>query len=58
MLDRLIERWLAEPYSPVLAVEHARAHVLPRGAQQRVLDDSTITIYRAPLAVPTVVELV
>jgi 16S rRNA (guanine966-N2)-methyltransferase len=48
MLDRLIDTWRAVAFSPVLAVEHARSHVLPPGAIRRTFDDTTITIYRAP----------
>jgi 16S rRNA (guanine966-N2)-methyltransferase len=46
MLDRLIERWLRDPYSKVLVAEHARTHVLPKGALRRTYDDSAVTIYR------------
>lgn len=47
MLDRLIDTWRAIAFAPVLAVEHARNHVLPPGALRRTFDDTTITIYRA-----------
>jgi 16S rRNA (guanine966-N2)-methyltransferase len=47
MLDRLIDTWRAVAFAPVLAVEHARGHVLPPGAIRRTFDDTTITIYRA-----------
>jgi hypothetical protein len=46
MLDRVIDTWREKQFSPVLAVEHARAHELPRGATTRSFDDSAITIYR------------
>jgi len=46
MLDRLIETWQAIRFSPVLAVEHARNHELPRAVQRRTLDDTTLSIYR------------
>ncbi len=46
MLDRLIETWFKLSFSPVLAVEHARTHELPKGAQRRVFDESVVTIYR------------
>jgi 16S rRNA (guanine966-N2)-methyltransferase len=45
MLDRLIDQWLATRFSRMLVVEHARAHVLPRGQRQRTLEDTNITIY-------------
>ena len=47
MLDRLIEGWQSTRFARVLAVEHARTHVLPAGAHHRALDDSAVTIYRA-----------
>ena len=47
MLDRIIESWHTQHFSRVLAVEHARIHVLPRGAFRQTLDDTEITIYRA-----------
>lgn len=47
MLDRLIEGWQATRFARVLAVEHARAHMLPPGGYSRTFDDSGITIYRA-----------
>jgi len=50
MLDRLIETWRATRFAPVLAVEHARTHVLPAGALRRTFDETTITIYRAASA--------
>lgn len=46
MLDRVIEAWQARRFAPVLAVEHARTHALPKGALTRTLDDTSITIYR------------
>ncbi|HMS02916.1 MAG TPA: RsmD family RNA methyltransferase [Gemmatimonadaceae bacterium] len=48
MLDRVIEAWQRSHFSRVLAVEHARTHVIPKGAEHHVLDDTAITIYRAP----------
>ncbi len=47
MLDRVIERWNATRFSRVLAVEHARAHRLPPGADTRMFGDTAITIYRS-----------
>src|SRR4051812_42070675 len=46
MLDRVIESWRATRFSPILAVEHARTHELPAGADRRQFDDTIITIYR------------
>ncbi len=48
MLDRVIETWQQKRFAPVLAVEHARTHELPRGALRRVIEDTAITIYRLP----------
>lgn len=47
MLDRVIEHWQATRFSRVLAVEHARTHVLPAGASRRAFEDTLVTIYRA-----------
>ena len=46
MLDRVIAHWRERGFSRVLAVEHARAHELPKGENHRVYEDSAITIYR------------
>jgi 16S rRNA (guanine966-N2)-methyltransferase len=46
MLDRLIESWQATSFSSVLAVEHARTHELPRATQRRVIEDTSLSIYR------------
>ena len=45
MLDRVIDAWHATRFAAILAVEHARTHVLPRAAFTRAFDDSAITIY-------------
>jgi 16S rRNA (guanine966-N2)-methyltransferase len=46
-LDLVIKSWLASGFSRVLAVEHARTHELPSGAERRTFDDTAVTIYRA-----------
>lgn len=46
MLDRVIETWRDRRFAPVLAVEHARDHELPRGTMRRVFDDTAITVFR------------
>ena len=46
MLDRVIDSWRALKFSRILAVEHARSHDLPSGAQRKAFDDSVVTIYR------------
>ena len=48
MLDRVIDTWRATRFARVLAVEHARAHVLPAGASRRAFDDTLVTVYRLP----------
>jgi 16S rRNA (guanine966-N2)-methyltransferase len=45
-LDRLIEAWLSEPFSELLAVEHALDHPLPQPDDAIQLNDSRISIYR------------
>lgn len=49
MLDRLVETWQRIPFAAVLAVEHARGHALPRAEQRRTIEETTISIYRAPV---------
>ena len=46
MLDRVIESWQANKFSRILAVEHATDHVLPRGYDKRIFEDTAVTIYR------------
>ncbi len=46
MLDRVIDHWREQRFARVLAVEHARTHVLPPGVRQRTFDDTAVTIYR------------
>lgn len=46
-LDWLLRIWTERRFAPVLAVEHAAGHVLPKGALTRRFEDSAITIYRA-----------
>ena len=47
MLDRVLESWRTVRFAPILAVEHAAAHQLPKGWKRRVFGDSVVTIYRA-----------
>ena len=46
MLDRIVASWQASGFSRVVAVEHARGHALPKGAEQKVFEESAVTIYR------------
>jgi 16S rRNA (guanine966-N2)-methyltransferase len=46
MLDMVLESWRSSRFTRILAVEHAVTHDLPRGAQQRVFDDTAVTLYR------------
>jgi 16S rRNA (guanine966-N2)-methyltransferase len=48
MLDRVLDHWRASRFAPVLAVEHAKTHVLPgpAAAVHRIIDDTAISIYR------------
>lgn len=48
MLDRVIETWHATRFSRILAVEHAVEHVLPRGWDKRIFEETAVTIYRVP----------
>ena len=45
-LDRIVERWMTVPFAPILAVEHAPGHHLPKGAHQLVFEASMVTFYR------------
>lgn len=44
--DRLVTRWIAVPFAPVLAVEHAADHCLPGSAERHRLGEATLSIYR------------
>lgn len=44
--DRLVERWRAVPFAPVLALEHASDHRLPGRADRLRLGESTLSCYR------------
>jgi 16S rRNA (guanine966-N2)-methyltransferase len=46
MLDLVLESWRAGRFARVLAIEHARTHVVPAGAQRRMFDETVVTIYR------------
>ena len=45
-LDRILERWQCAPFAPVLCIEHAPEHQLPRGEHRLSFDASIVTIYR------------
>jgi 16S rRNA (guanine966-N2)-methyltransferase len=45
-LDRLVDRWLDEPYSTILTVEHALDHVLPRADTMRRFVETAVSTYR------------
>lgn len=46
-LDRIVQRWLEQPFSRTLAVEHAFDHELPRPTLSKRFEDSSFSIYRA-----------
>lgn len=48
MLDRVIESWKERHFSPILAVEHAADHKLPKGDVHKSFGDTAITIYHNP----------
>ncbi len=52
LLDRTIEIWRRQDFSPILAVEHARDHALPGGALRKNFEESAFTIYRAARGSP------
>ncbi len=45
MLDRVVDGWRAGRFSRILAVEHHRTHVLPRGTRRREFGDTIVTVY-------------
>lgn len=47
-LDRVIASWMANRFSPVLAVEHAAGHKLPEPQQRLDFAESAVSIYRVP----------
>jgi 16S rRNA (guanine966-N2)-methyltransferase len=46
MLDRVIDSWRERGFARVLAVEHARTHRIPEGAQRTAFEDTVVTIFR------------
>jgi len=46
MLDRVLDDWRARRFSPLIVVEHALSHDLPRPDQRLVFDETVIAIYR------------
>lgn len=45
--DRLVEDWRRLGYAPVLVVEHASDHRMPKGGRTHAFDASSLTVYRA-----------
>ena len=43
---RVVERWLAAPFSRTLLVEHASTLELPKGGRAHRIGDTTVTLYR------------
>jgi 16S rRNA (guanine966-N2)-methyltransferase len=46
-LDRVVERWLEQPFSRILALEHAPDHPLPVKGKSTRVGDSVVTVVRA-----------
>jgi 16S rRNA (guanine966-N2)-methyltransferase len=46
MLDRVLDDWRARRFSPLLAVEHAASHDLPRPDRRLVFDETVVAVYR------------
>jgi 16S rRNA (guanine966-N2)-methyltransferase len=46
MLDRVLDDWRARRFSPLIVVEHALSHDLPRPDQRLVFDETVVAIYR------------
>lgn len=47
-LDRVIERWQAVPFAPILVVEHALDHPVPGGGSTMRFEASALTFYGLP----------
>ena len=46
MLDRVLDAWRARRFSPLIAVEHAASHDLPRPDRRLVFEETVVAIYR------------
>jgi 16S rRNA (guanine966-N2)-methyltransferase len=46
MLDRVLESWRERRFSPILALEHAATHELPRASVRRTFDETVVSVYR------------
>lgn len=46
-LDRVVSRWLEQPFSRILVIEHAASHELPVKGKSRRVDDSMVTVIRS-----------
>jgi 16S rRNA (guanine966-N2)-methyltransferase len=46
MLDRVLDDWRVRRFSPLIAVEHAASHDLPRPDRRLVFDETVVAIYR------------
>jgi 16S rRNA (guanine966-N2)-methyltransferase len=55
-LDRLVDIWLARPFSRILSVEHASAHHLSGERQFRRFGETTVSIYRVDRGTQTGAE--
>jgi 16S rRNA (guanine966-N2)-methyltransferase len=46
LAERLVGRWLEEPFSSILSVEHAATLSLPRRSTRRVFGETAVTTFR------------
>lgn len=46
-LDRIVKRWIEQPFSRILSVEHAVDHPLPLKGKTIRVEDSLVTVARA-----------
>ena len=46
-LDRVVERWLEQPFSRIIGVEHSPDHELPIKGKRLTVGDSALTILRS-----------
>lgn len=46
VLDRVLGMWRTGRFARILAVEHARMHLLPKGTQRLLFPECAVTVYR------------
>jgi hypothetical protein len=47
LADRLVARWMENPFARILSVEHASDRAIPGRGFRRIFGDTAVTTYRA-----------